>query len=594
MKTMHNTNLLDRRFLTNGKVKHEPVVPNAEERNFDKLAQRYLEWIARQYPGQATYLGIHDQDDKLTDWSPKAVDARKAKLREFHQQFKVINFRQLDHTRRIEREMIINEFECQFVLEKNWPAEERDPSLFLDDAVYACYGITIRECGDAEESAAKMTARMLAIPRVLQQAQKLLTRPTMLNCEAALIAGEGAIAFFKDTVAKFAKRVKSAKTRQDMREAAQVAEDAVNLYCNWIKKEVLPTAPDDYAIGTELFNMLLAKRHQLEIDAEELLKLGQKIYRQTIKELEDTAKRIDPRFTWEQQIEFLKRDHPTNSELVQYYADEMKRAKRFVIERRLIDIPEGERIDVVPTPEFARGLIPYAAYIPPAPFEKEQRGVFWVTPVDRDKEPEEMEAQLRGHSTHGIVVTALHEAYPGHHLQISVSNLLNQRPLSTLLSSSTFCEGWALYCEQMMWETGFYDDFRSRLLQLKDQLWRACRVIIDVQLHTGGWSRKRAAQYLVEKAMLEEPNAEVEVRRYCLTPAYPMSYIVGKLELLDILADYKVMRGEAFNLRQFHNDLISHGSLPFKYIRQLMGLPKVAAAPTSNGKGKKEAAVARG
>jgi uncharacterized protein (DUF885 family) len=231
----------------------------------------------------------------------------------------------------------------------------------------------------------------------------------------------------------------------------------------------------------------------------------------------------------------------------------------------------------VPTPEFARGLIPYAAYIPPAPYEKEQRGVFWVTPVDRDKEPDEMEAQLRGHSTHGIVVTALHEAYPGHHLQLSIANFLNQRPLRVLHNSSTFSEGWALYCEQMMWETGFYDDNRSRLLQLKDQLWRACRVIIDVQLHCGGWSRKKAVQYLVEKAMLEEPNAEVEVRRYCLTPTYQMSYMVGKIELLEILTDYKARRGEAFNLRQFHNDLISHGSLPFKFIRQFMGLPRASS-----------------
>jgi uncharacterized protein (DUF885 family) len=557
----------------NGKA----VSSSADQKTFTKLAQRYLEWVIKQFPGQATYLGVHDQDDKLTDYSLKAVQTRKEKQREFYQQFKALQPRQLDQESRIERELLLSELEVQFSLEKNWAAEERDPCSFLDDAVYSCYAITIRECGDAEESAAKMTARMLAIPRVLQQAQKLLARPTLLNCEAALLAGEGAITFFKDTVAKFAKRVKSAKTRQTMREASQIAEAAVEHYMSWIKQDLLETAPDEFAIGEELFSTLLSKRHQLDMDAEELLKLGQKMYRQTVKELEDTARKVDPRFTWEQQIEYLKRDHPTNSELVQYYADEMKRAKRFVIEHRLVDIPEGERIDVVATPEFARGLIPYAAYISPAPFEKEQRGVFWVTPVDRDKEPSDMEAQLRGHSTHGIVVTALHEAYPGHHLQLSVANMLNQRPLRILLGSSTFNEGWALYCEQMMWETGFYDDYRSRLLQLKDQLWRACRVIIDVQLHTGGWTRKKAVQYLVEKAMLEEPNAEVEVRRYCMTPAYPMSYIVGKMQLLEILDDYKAFRGEAFNLRQFHNELISHGSLPLKAIRTLMGLTKPSA-----------------
>jgi uncharacterized protein (DUF885 family) len=273
-------------------------------------------------------------------------------------------------------------------------------------------------------------------------------------------------------------------------------------------------------------------------------------------------------------VEILKRNHPTNSELVQYYADEMKRAKRFVIEHRLVDIPEGEKIDVVPTPEFARPIIPYAAYLWPAPYEKEQRGIFWVTPVDRDKSPEEMEEQLRGHSVHGIVVTALHEAYPGHHLQLTVGNQLKRRPLRMLLGTSVFCEGWALYCEQMMWEQGFYDDLRARLLQLKDQLWRACRVILDVNLHVGGWSFDKAVHFLVQKAKLEQPNAEAEVRRYCQSPTQPMSYAVGKELVLDVLEDYRRMRGAAFNLRQFHNEFIRYGSLPIKQLRSLMGLPK--------------------
>jgi uncharacterized protein (DUF885 family) len=259
---------------------------------------------------------------------------------------------------------------------------------------------------------------------------------------------------------------------------------------------------------------------------------------------------------------------------VQYYADEMKRAKRFVIEHRLVDIPEMEKIEVVPTPEFARPVIPYAAYISPAPFEREQRGTFWVTPVDKDKSPEEMEKQLRDHCTHGIVVTALHEAYPGHHLQLTVANLNQERPLRLLLGTSVFAEGWALYCEQMMWEQGFYDDLRSRLLQLKDQLWRACRVIIDVSLHTGEMSFEEAVDFLVDKAKLERPNAEAEVLRYCRTPTQPMSYIVGKLQVLEVLEDYKKKRGNAFNLRQFHNEFISHGNLPIKQIRQLMDLPE--------------------
>ncbi|MCH7472280.1 DUF885 domain-containing protein [bacterium] len=545
----------------------------AAPKEFDRLSKKYFDWVVRQYPGYATYLGIHKYDYRLPDFSPKAVAERKARVRQFHDKFKAIPLRMLDLDSRIERQLVVDQLSAQMTFDKKWKAEERDPGLFLNAGVYACYGITIRASGDASESAQKMTRRLLGIPRLLGQGKKLATRPTRVNCEVALLSGYGTISFFKDTVAKFAKRVKDAAIRQEMREAAQRAEEAVESYLAWIREELLPGAAKEFAIGRELFDLLLKKRHQFNIDSDALLKLGRREYRSSIKELERTADQINPRYTWEKLVEIVKREHPTNSELVQYYADEMKRAKRFVIEHRLVDIPEGERIDVVPTPQFARPVIPYAAYLMPAPYESEQRGTFWVTPVDRDKSPEQMEEQLQGHSIHGIVITALHEAYPGHHLQLTVGNLLKDRPLRILLGSSVFNEGWALYCEQMMWEQGFYDDLRSRLLQLKDQLWRACRVIIDVGLHTKGWSFERAVRFLVDKAKLERPNAEAEVRRYCQTPTQPMSYIVGKLQVLDVLADYKAKRGIAFNLRQFHNELIRHGSLPLKQIRLLMGLP---------------------
>lgn len=542
---------------------------------FDRLAKKYFDWVARNYPAAATYLGIHDYDSKLTDYAPKAVENRRERIKNFLMKFRAIPLKGLDQDSRVERQLMIDHLGVEDKLSLKWPREKRDPGMFLDEGVYACYGITIRSCGDAEDAAQKMTERLLLLPKLLGQGRRLVTSPTKVNCEVALMSGVGGINFFKDTVAKFAKRVKDSKIRHSMRDAAQAAEEAVKQYLKWIKEECLPKATDDFALGKDLFDLMLKKHHQLDFDSEDLFKLGKQAYRETIKELETCAARINPNYTWEEVIDALKRDHPTNSELVQYYADEMKRAKRFVIEHRLVDIPEGERIDVVTTPEFARPTIPYAAYIPPAPYEDVQRGIFWVTPVGKDKSPAQMEEQLRGHSTHGIVVTALHEAYPGHHLQISVGNLLRDRPLRSLLSTSVFAEGWALYCEQMMAEQKFYDDDKVKLLQLKDQLWRACRVLLDVGLHTKGWTYMQGVKFLVDKAKLERVNAEAEVRRYCQTPTQPMSYTVGKMQVLEILEDYKAMRGVAFNLRQFHNELIRHGSLPLKQVRQLMLLSAV-------------------
>ena len=337
------------------------------QREFDKLGRRYFDWLMRQYPSVATYLGVHSYDNRLTDYSMRALLERKAKVKEFHAAFKAIGLRELNADSRIERQLIVDALSAQMVLDKKWPREERDPGLFLDEGVYACYAITVRDCGDAEEAAKRMTERLRGMPKLLAQGRKLVVKPSLRDCEVAVLSGGGAVVFFKDTVAKFAKRVKDGNVRSAMREAAQEAEAAVQEYVAWIKQELLPQAGPEFAVGKELFDMLLRRLHQLNLDSDSLLKLGEKVFASTLQELKDVASRLGPRYTWEQHVELLKAEHPTNSELVQEYGDEMKRAKRFVIERRLVDIPEGERIDVVPTPEFARPTIPYAAYLGPRP-----------------------------------------------------------------------------------------------------------------------------------------------------------------------------------------------------------------------------------
>jgi uncharacterized protein (DUF885 family) len=241
--------------------------------------------------------------------------------------------------------------------------------------------------------------------------------------------------------------------------------------------------------------------------------------------------------------------------------------------KKLVTFPPGETIEVVPTPAFARPVIPYAAYLTPAPFETEQKGLFWATPPDSSLSKKEQAEVLADHSKPSLAITALHEAYPGHHLQLAIANRLDRR-LRFLYTTSVMAEGWALYCEEMMYEQGFYKSPASRLLQLKDLLWRACRVTLDVSLHTGAMTFEEAVDFLVTKAKLQRPNAAAEVRRYCATPTQPQSYVVGKLLILELLDDYKAARGDGFKLKTFHDELLSHGTIPVDLIRKEMGIPR--------------------
>lgn len=199
-------------------------------------------------------------------------------------------------------------------------------------------------------------------------------------------------------------------------------------------------------------------------------------------------------------------------------------------------------------------------YLPPAPLEDKQVGSFFVTPVDPDADPEARERQLQGHSSYQIPVVSLHEGYPGHHLQLVWANthpsLVRKQVWSTL-----FVEGWAFYCEELMEREGFLEDPRNRLARLDAELWRAARIIADVSLHTRGMTEEEGVALLVE-AGRDEPGAKAEVRRYTMSPTQPMSYLIGKLEIMELADRYRADKGADFDLAEFHEALLRCGSVP--------------------------------
>ncbi|HIP99468.1 TPA: DUF885 domain-containing protein, partial [Candidatus Bipolaricaulota bacterium] len=333
-----------------------------------------------------------------------------------------------------------------------------------------------------------------------------------------------------------------------------------------------PKAGGDFAVGKGLFEELLRNDHMLDYTADELYELGWELFRETREEMERVAAEIDPDRTAREILDAAKDDHPGAGELLDAYRREMERAKRFVIERDIVSIPEGERLRLEPTPPFLAPVIPYAAYMPPGPLEAVQEGVFLVTPVPPDAPEELKREKLRGHNWAKIPVTALHEAYPGHHLQLCYANRVGELPrkLAGFLSP-LFVEGWAFYCEELMERLGFIGEPIQRLGRLNDQLWRAARIILDVSLHCRGMSVEEGVRFLVEEVGLERANALAEVRRYTASPTQPMSYLVGKLEILKLIEEFK-SKNPGKTMRELHDAILSCGSLPPRLMRRSLGL----------------------
>jgi uncharacterized protein (DUF885 family) len=242
----------------------------------------------------------------------------------------------------------------------------------------------------------------------------------------------------------------------------------------------------------------------------------------------------------------------------------MLRARSHLIERDLVSVPDDERIDVVETPEYLRNVLPFAAYFEPATFDRDPKGIYVVTPsVDGDANA------MREHNFGSISNTSIHEAYPGHHLQLDTAR---RHPSLTRLMADApeFVEGWGMYSELMMREHGFDDDPPFRVVMHTDAIWRACRIILDVRMHRGEVTIDEAIDFMVEHTSFERANATAEVRWYTYRPTYPMSYLLGRTLLLKLRADEQRRLGGAFSLKSFHDTLLRNGSLPISFHRRLL------------------------
>jgi uncharacterized protein (DUF885 family) len=224
----------------------------------------------------------------------------------------------------------------------------------------------------------------------------------------------------------------------------------------------------------------------------------------------------------------------------------------------------GDLLEVIPTPQHMRSTMPLAAYFEPAAYDRPIRGVYVVTPpVDGDA------GAMNEHNWSSIVNTSVHEAYPGHHLQLSAA-LASPTPARLLVDAPEFVEGWGMYCEQMMLEEGFEDSPARRVIVATDAIWRAVRIILDIRLHRGEIGVPEAIDFLVENTGFERPVARAEVYRYTQTPGYNLSYLLGKVLLVRLRIDQERRLGDAFSLKAFHDALLYSGSLPISFHRRLL------------------------
>jgi uncharacterized protein (DUF885 family) len=527
---------------------------------FTDFCAGYFKGYFALHPADAIYYGVEGYDHLLNDYSDESYESEKAFVEESLNRLREIPVKDLNPDQAIDYALVEGRLAIQ-----NYEHAKEDYRLKWPDTylpIDAIYILTVRPIKDLAPS---LLSRLERSPSLIQQGMANLSRreasPPRLWTEMAIEGAKGGISLL-DSLPNHPK-VQGTVRAEPLQAAIGKTKSAIKDFAAFLERDVLARSRGIYAVGEEHYNLLLKKKHFLNHDAQSLLALGEELFARTKQELAGLANELAPGKGIEDVARKIQNNHPPIDQILPVYQRAMEAAREFAREKKLVSFPPKEELHVVLTPEFRRHEIPFAAYLSPSPKDPDQIGYYYVTPVTDDD-------LLREHNWVGLENTSVHESYPGHHLQFSVANSI---PAASTLprlmnESSVFYEGWALYCEQLMQEEGFLKTKEHRFVMLKDRLWRALRIIIDIKTQTGKMTYDEAADLMVRELHFPRAQACADLNWYSQSPSGPMGYALG-WSIINRLRDQEKTRlGGQFDLREFHDKLLSAGSISLPLVER--------------------------
>src|SRR5438105_12374125 len=556
---------------------------NPKDDEFEKIAKDYIENFLSSHPENATELGDHRFDGVLSDYSAETRSRMLANAKQVREALKKFDdYKQLTDANQVDvrilRDNIDNQiFELEELKEPDW-----NPLVYNQSLANSLYLLVVRDFDTPEKRIPNLRKRMKAIPRVIAQAKANLQHPPRVHTETAIEQTQGAITFVREGLAPLLDQAPQMK--KELSPLQEKTARALEDYKQWLEKDLLPRSDGNFRLGAEKFRKKLRFSLASDLSMEEIMKRAQADLQQTQTAIYETAVPIykkyfpsadsatlaDKHKVTAAVLDKLAEQHPDDATVVGYAKEVVGEATNFVRSHNLVTIPDTP-LDVIAMPEFKRGVA--IAYCDsPGPLDKTGKTFFAVAPTPKDWSKERKESFFREYNNYMIRDLTVHEAMPGHYLQLAHANEFSAPTLvRAIFRSGKFIEGWAVYCEQMMAEHG-YGGPEVKMQQLKMRLRAICNAILDQSIHAGNMTEKEAMDLMTKEGYQQEGEAVAKWKRVRLTSAQLSTYFVGATEHLDLRAAEQEKLGGDFNLKKYNDQVISYGSPPVKYVRELMGL----------------------
>ncbi|MBX5446176.1 DUF885 family protein [Sphaerobacter sp.] len=542
---------------------------------FQQWLDAFFAEYYRHRPVNATFIGVHDFDDRLPDFSEAGVDACVVGMADLQRRLRELPDEPLSAAEAIDRQLAEGFLEIQ-----QWEFASRhfqrgNPCVYTGEAIFGVLSLFLRPFAPFPERVASAVARLEAIPTLLAQGQANVRAAPTAWTQRAIRECDGALAFLTDGIDRLC--AEHGGEQPQLRRAADRAAAAFSAFRAYLQTDLLAHPVETYACGPDALDLLLRRGHFLAQGAEEIERYAWSQFEEANARLAASAAACGVP-SWSAALAQLTDLHPTTSDYYARYTAIWDAAKAHAEAHDLVTWPDYP-IRYIPQPVWARQAAPslyFLFYRAPAAFDRVPVVDYLVTPIEPDMPPEEQERRLRAHNDSVIKLNhVIHHGGLGHHVQnwyaynraasrIGQVAAVDCASRIAMFCGGTMAEGWACYATELMDEFGFLTPL-ERVAETHSRLRMAARAIVDVRLHTGAFTLDEAAAFYRERVGMSD-----EAVKNSMFPGTALMYLVGTDLIHDLRRTLAARQGAGFHLRQFHDAFLAYGSVPVSLIADAM------------------------
>jgi uncharacterized protein (DUF885 family) len=541
-----------------------------EEQDLSKVTEDFVYGSLALLPVSATSAGYHEHngtrlDDKLDDMSREGIQEQRIFYNRFRDRLTVIKPESLSAEDRADYEIIQNQINLALLDFRRIQSFRHNPTVYVELIGNALFNPFVLEYAPLETRYRSIVQRLFKIPTFIDNAKEMLVDSPEVWTHVAQEENDGNIRLIDSTLrAKVPALLKSEYDR-----AASAALAALRGFNTYLKDE-LSRKPAEWRLGKdkydEKFRYTLASGktpEQVLAEAEAALK-----------SVRDEMTKLAAPKSVKDALDKIARQHAAPETYMDEARKDLDEATTFVRSKNLVTLPGRANLQVIPTPEFLRGTHSVGGFNQAPALEPQLGAFYWVTPIPADWSKDRIESKLREYNFFGMQELTIHEAMPGHYVQLEIANNLEPKPrrlLRNIYGNGAYVEGWAVYAQQLMSDEGYLNNSVELRLTLLKQLLRViANAILDIRFQTMNMSEQEALDLMINQTFQEKEEATAKVQRAQLSSCQLPTYFVGWRGWLDVREQYKKRKGAAFNLTAFHDAALKESAVPLSVLSQLL------------------------